>query len=209
MRRKLLECADEIRAIAATGSHFTESFYDRDRYEKLLTVAARLASLAGAGDEPELLEQYRCADDGYVTPKLDVRMAIFRADQVLLVQERCDACWCLPGGYVDIGDSPSEAAERETQEEANVDSSARRLVGVFDYRALPEAPPQLFHIFKLLFLGELVDSDAIPQPGPEVLAAQFHPLAQLPELSGGRTLRAHIEAALRVARDPALPAHFD
>src|SRR5262245_43480956 len=116
MHRKLIECADELRAIASTGLHFTENLYDRERYDRLLALAARFASLAGAGDEAELGARYRSADDGYVTPKLDVRMAVFRDGQVLLVQERSDECWCLPGGYVDVGDSPSEAAERETSE---------------------------------------------------------------------------------------------
>jgi ADP-ribose pyrophosphatase YjhB (NUDIX family) len=209
MRQKMLEVADEIRAIATTGAHFTEGFHDRERYERLLGIAARLAALAGAGDERELLERFRSIDAGYVTPKLDVRMAIFRGDQVLLVQERDDQRWCLPGGYVDIGDSPSEAAERETAEEAGLDCRARKLVGVFDYRTQPEAPPALFHIFKLLFLGEPTDASAIPRAGPEVLAAQWYPLDQLPDLSEGRTLRHHILAALRQARDPGLPAHFD
>lgn len=209
MQRKLLECADEIRAIASTGAHFTEGPHDRERYERLLEIAARLAELAGAGDEQELLARFRSTDQGYVTPKVDARMAIFRGDGVLLVQERDDSRWCLPGGYVDIGDSPSEAAERETSEEAGVDSRARRLVGVYDYRMQPEAPPHLFHIFKLLFVGDLVHPDAVPRPGHEVLAAAFHPLDRLPELSTGRTLRQHIDAARRIARDAAVPAHFD
>jgi ADP-ribose pyrophosphatase YjhB (NUDIX family) len=209
MRRKILECADEIRAIAATGGHYSEGLHDRERYARLLDIAARLAEIAGAGDAQELLERFRAADEGYVTPKIDARMAIFRGDDVLLVQERDDSLWCLPGGYVDIGDSPSEAAERETHEEAGVDSRARRLVGVYDYRMQPEAPPYLFHIFKLIFVGELVHADALPRPGPEVLSAAFHSLDRLPELSRGRTLRQHIEAARRAARDSALPAHFD
>ena len=79
---------------------------------------------------------------------------------------------------------------------------------MYDYRNQPEAPPHLFHVYKLLFVGEPVDARE-PAPGPEVLAAEYHRIDQLPELSSGRTLRMHIEAALRAARDPTLPAHFD
>jgi ADP-ribose pyrophosphatase YjhB (NUDIX family) len=136
-------------------------------------------------------------------------MAVFRGEGVLLVQERADERWSLPGGFVDVGDSPAEAAVRETAEEAGVEVRAERLVGIFDRRLRPEAPPALFHIHKVLFTGRLVDPDATARAGHEVLDARFWPLEALPELSLGRTLPFHIEAALRAARDPALPALFD
>jgi len=86
MRRDLLAIADEIRALATTGLHFTDGPFDRERYEKLLALAARLAA-HGAGDEPAVLEPlFRSADEGYVTPKLDVRLALVRGGDVLLVR---------------------------------------------------------------------------------------------------------------------------
>ena len=90
MRRTLLEVADEIRAIATTGLHYGDGEHDRERYQRLLGLAARVA--ATATDEPvERLEEiYRQSDHGYATPKLDVRLAIFRGDEILLVRERRD-----------------------------------------------------------------------------------------------------------------------
>ena len=213
MTRVLLEIADELRAIATTGLHFSEGTFDQERYERLLRLAARLASAAGAGSESDLERLYREADRGYVTPKIDVRLAVFRpaasGHRVLLVRERSDGRWCLPGGYVDIGDSPSEAAVRETAEEACVDARVTHLVGVFDNRLRPEAPPHLFHIFKLLFLGELVDPGAEPRAGSEIDDTGFHPTDALPELSLGRTLPADVERALRAARGEDERTHFD
>ena len=209
MRRPLIEIADEIRGIAGTGLHYTETHYDRDRYERLMRLAGRIAALAGAGAADDLERVLRSADEGYITPKLDVRMAVFRDDAVLLVLERSDGRWALPGGYVDIGDSPSEAAARETVEEAGVEVRVGRLVGVFDNRHRPESPPHLFHIHKLVFTGELIDPAAAPSGQDETQDARFHPLRQLPELSLGRTGPLHIQEALRVSRSSEAPAYFD
>lgn len=208
MARVLVEIADQIRAIATTGLHFGNSPFDRERYEKLLALAAKLVSAAGAGTTETLQRIYTEADRGYTTPKLDARLALFRGDEILLVRERSDGLWCMPGGFVDIGDTPSEAAIRETQEEACVATRVTHLVGIFDNRLNPEVPPHLFHIYKLLFLGELIDPKRPARAGPEVDAARFHPLASLPELSRGRTLASHIDAAHRAARGETR-THFD
>lgn len=205
MRREILEIADSLRAIAQTGLHFTEGDYDRERYEKLQALAVRLGGLATDGDLEGLKSAYE-RDDGYITPKLDVRAAVFRGDRILLVRERADGRWALPGGYVDVGDTPGEAAERETQEEAGLVVRRTRLVGIFDRRLEPAAPPHPFHIIKLVFLGETHDPDAEPQPGSETSDARFCTLDALPELSLGRTLPLHLKEAVRVRDDPlALP----
>ncbi len=209
MRRDLIAIADEIRALATTGLHYTEGPFDRERYDKLLRLAARIAA-HGAGDEPPALERlFRSADEGYVTPKLDVRLALFRGDDVLLVRERMDGRWSLPGGFVDVGDSPSEAAVREAAEEAGVVARVERLAGVFDTRLQPDCPPHLFHIHKLVFVGRLLDPAADPRAGSEATDAAYFAVTRLPELSLGRTLPLHVREALRVARDPAALPYLD
>lgn len=207
--RRALELADELRAIATTGLHYAANTFDRERYERVLRLAAELAAGLGAGSLEQIERAYRDADRGYATPKIDVRMAVFRADRVLLVRERIDGLWALPGGWADVGDSPSDAAVRETAEEAQLDVRVRRLVGVFDYRLQPEAPPMLFHAWKIVMLGEERAPGATPRPGLETLDAAFHPLDALPPLSLGRTLPLHIELARRAATSPALPPHLD
>jgi ADP-ribose pyrophosphatase YjhB (NUDIX family) len=206
---RLIQIADQLRALATTGLHFTESDFDRERYERLLLLAAELAALQAAAEPQRLIELFRAADVGYVTPKLDVRMALFRGDGVLLVRERVDGCWSLPGGFVDVGDSPTEAAARETLEEAGVVARVRRLAGIFDNRLHPDCPAHLFHIHKLVFVGELVDAHAEPRAGSEASDAGFHALHALPELSLGRTLPLHLEHARRVARDPHALPHLE
>lgn len=206
--RALLEIADEIRGIATTGLHFAEVVFDQERYTRLLALAARLASFGTEHEESELERLYFDADVGYATPKVDVRMAVFRGDGVLLVRERSDGRWALPGGYADIGDTPSDAAVRETAEEAGLEVRATRLVGVYDLRLRPEVAPHPFHIFKLVFAGEPTDASAQPRAGSEATDARFWPRQGLPELSLGRTLPVHIEHAAEVALGRGGP-HFD
>jgi ADP-ribose pyrophosphatase YjhB (NUDIX family) len=207
--RELLEIADRIRALATTGLHYTEGPFDRERYQALLELAARLAAHGSGEDAPALERVFRASDDGYVTPKLDVRLALFRGDEVLLVRERMDGRWALPGGYVDVGDSPTEAAVREAVEEAGVVARVERLAGVFDTRLQPDCPPHLFHIHKLVFVGRLLDPDAAPRAGSEATDAAWFDVARLPELSLGRTLPLHVREALRVHRDPGALPYLD
>ena len=210
MRRRLLEIADGVRALAGTGLHYAENEFDRERYDQLMRLAAEAAALAdGAADAGPVERAFRAADHGYVTPKVDVRMAVFRDDRILLVRERADGRWALPGGWADVGDAPSEAAARETREEAGLEVRALALAGVFDYRLQPLAPPAPYHIYKLVFLGELFDPEASPRAGSEALDAAFHALDALPELSAGRTLPVHIEAACKIREDRQSPPHFD
>ncbi|MEX2207766.1 MAG: NUDIX hydrolase N-terminal domain-containing protein [Myxococcota bacterium] len=209
MPRRLLELADEIRALATTGLHYTEGPFDRERYAKLLSIASRLAACGAVADAERLELLFRESDQGYVTPKLDVRLALFRGDELLLVRERMDGRWAMPGGFVDVGDSPSEAAVREAVEEAGVVARVQRLAGVFDTRLQPDCPPHLFHIHKLVFTGLRVDPNAEPRAGSEATEARYWPLAGLPELSLGRTLPLHVREALRVARDPNALPYFD
>jgi len=211
-RRRLLEIADGMRALAGTGLHYASDEFNRERYQKLMRLAAEAAALTtddGGEDADRIETLFHSADRGYVTPKVDVRMAVFRGDSVLLVRERADERWALPGGWADVGDSPSEAAARETAEEAGLEARADALAGVFDYRLQPLAPPAPFHIYKLVFVGSALDERAQPHAGHEVLDAAFHALDALPDLSQGRTLPLHIDVARRVARGVADATHFD
>jgi ADP-ribose pyrophosphatase YjhB (NUDIX family) len=190
MRRTLLEIADQLRALATTGLHYSTVEYDRERYEKLMGLAARLGS-AASGEDATSVD------------------AIFREQAVLLVRERSDGRWALPGGFADVGDTPSEAAVRETLEEAGLAVRAERLVGIFDRRLQPEAGPYPFHIYKLVFTGRPLDPRAEPRAGSEASDARFFPLDALPELSLSRTLPLHIDEALRVSREPNADPYFD
>ena len=97
---------------------------------------------------PDALRADWAAETGYVTPKVEVRGAVFRAadEHVLLVRETADGLWTLPGGWADVNDSPSGAIRREIEQEVGI-SRARRQArrAVRPQRARPHAVrvPQL------------------------------------------------------------------
>jgi len=112
-----LEWAREIQALSQTGYHYSENEYQRERYERLSAIAAEIIAEHTQLPQDELTTTFR-AQTGYATPRVDVRGAVFRDGKLLLVRERMDGGWTMPGGWADVGDVPSEAAEREVREEA-------------------------------------------------------------------------------------------
>jgi ADP-ribose pyrophosphatase YjhB (NUDIX family) len=112
-----LEWARELQAIAQSGLAWSPREYDRERYEQVRRVAAEMLA---NGSDAAALEAVFAAEEGHATPKLDVRGAVFRGDGILLVQEREGEGWSLPGGWVDVGESPGEAVAREVLEESGV-----------------------------------------------------------------------------------------
>src|SRR5690242_12160345 len=120
-----------IAAVAQTGLEYTRDPYDRERYELLRALAAEmLAEKLQIAAEPvaALLE----LEQGYATPKVDVRAAVFRDEKLLLVRERSDGGWTLPGGWADVGETPAESVVKEVREEAGYDVRAVRLLAFLD-----------------------------------------------------------------------------
>ncbi len=143
--------------------------------QRLTEIAAEIISEhTGLAFTP--LAQIFQAQIGYATPRVDVRGAVFQDGKLLLVRERQDGGWTMPGGWADVGDVPSEAAEREVWEEAGFRVKARKLVGVYDANRL--GPLELFHAFKLVFLCELIEGEA--RPSSETSEVAFFSQNELP-----------------------------
>ena len=107
MEPKWLEWAKRIRAISQSGLAYTRDEYDAERYEKLREIAGEIAAEHSRLDRQKLVELFS-KNIGYATPKVDVRGAAFRGEMILMVKEREDGCWTLPGGWADVCESPSE-----------------------------------------------------------------------------------------------------
>ena len=196
----------EIQAIAQTGLAFTKDVYDRERYERLRALAARMMA-EQAGADPALVEKLFTAETGYATPKIDVRGAVFVDRKILLVRERADeGRWTLPGGWADVNRSPSEAVIAEVREEAGLEVRAVKLAALYDRTRHPH-PPLPFHIYKLFFLCEI--TGGTPAPGPETEGVDFFGLDALPELSTSRVLASQIARMFAHRENPDLPTEFD
>ena len=201
----ILDWARKVQAIAQTGLAYCRDEYDRQRYRQLQElVASLLSSELGLGaSQIRALWRY---EEGYATPKVDVRGAVFHEDKVLLVRERADGLWTLPGGWADVNDSPSQAVVREIQEESGYQTRAVKLAAVYDRNRHPH-PPTAHHAYKLFFICELVGGTA--RTSVETDGVGFFGLDELPELSTARVTRAQIERLFEHRRVRDLPTDFD
>ncbi len=197
-----------VAALAQNGLTFASDPYDVDRYHQLGALAGNLLAAVSGRDADELrLELGR--DEGYRTPKVDVRGALVDADErVLLMREKTDGRWSLPGGWADPGDTPSAAVVREVREETGYGAEVVKLVAVWDRDAQRMTPALPVAVYKLFFLcrptGEVAAPDEL-----ETLDVGWFGMDALPELSAGRVNRHQLERVIAHHREPALATEVD
>ncbi len=197
-----------LNALAQSGLSYTVNDYDSDRYRKVAALAGDLFEVL-SGEPAEAWRLRLGQDSGYATPKVDVRGALVDADErVLLMRERSDGRWSLPGGWADPLDTPSRAVEREIVEETGYGATAVKLVGCWDRDTQGHLPHLPFSIYKLFFLcaatGEVRPPDAL-----ETLEVGWFGLDELPDLSTGRITARQLARIVAHHRDPSLPTEFD
>lgn len=201
-----LDWARKLAATAQNGLEYADNGYDAARYRDVRDVAAAMLAAGGAGPVGKVLEVLD-REQGYATPKVDVRALVTDAGRVLLVRELADGRWSLPGGWADPGDRPSVAAEREVAEEAGYLVRAHRLLACWDRSLQPGAEPYPFRVYKLFFACELLGKTARDDLETDEVG-WFDPAA-LPDLSLGRVTPDQIARLVVLAADPSAPAAFD
>lgn len=203
---KWLQWAQEIQAIAQAGLTYSKDPYDQERYHQLRQIAIDI--LSGCTSIPR--EEVRVAleaEVGYLTPKVDVRAVVFNDHgQVLMVRERAEGLWSLPGGWADVGVSPGEVAVREVFEESGFQVRPLKLLAVLD-RAKHPHPPLIWHVYKIFIRCELVSGR--PQDSLETNGTGFFDRFSIPPLSASRVTEAQIRRMFEHYDNPALPADFD
>ena len=200
-----LTWAREIQSLAQTGETYAMNHWQTERYHRLTEIAAEIVSQHTGHPVDPIMESFNL-QPGYATPKVDVRGAVFRDGQLLLVREKADGGWTMPGGWADVGDAPAAGAEREVWEESGFRVRATKLVGVYD--ANRTEPLDLYHAVKLVFLCEVIGGEA--QTSNETTEVAFFAEDQIPApLSGERTRMRHIEHAFAALRDPNWVTYFE
>ncbi len=200
-----LRWAREIQAISQIGLYFSKNHHDEKNFSRLQEIAAEMADKHSNLNYTQALSIFQ-DQQGYATVKVDVRGAVVQDQSILLVQERLDGLWTLPGGWADVGESPSEMVAREVWEESGYNVAPERLVGIYDSNRCRE-PASFFHIFKLIFLCRI--TGGFPRPSEETAAVDFFSFQQLPELSEPRTLKRHLDDIQLHIHNPDQPAVFD
>jgi ADP-ribose pyrophosphatase YjhB (NUDIX family) len=206
-RPKWLDLAREIQALAQTGLTYTQNEFDTLRYTRLMEIAADIVASHSNLERESTLRGFS-AQKGYATPKIDVRGAIVRDNRILLVQERVDGKWCMPGGWSDVGDLPSAMVEREVWEESGFRVKAQKVIAVYDAnRVIPMELLELYHAYKIIFLCTIIAGE--PRPSNETLAVDFFDLNRLPPLSSARTNERMLREVFAHVEDPGRVAAFD
>jgi len=203
--KRSIELVKQIQAIAYAGLEYCENDFDRERYNELKKLSQLL--LTELTDSPlEKIQNLFVNEVGYQTPKVDVRAVIFKENKILMVKEKIDGRWSIPGGWADIGYSPSEIAIKEAKEEAGAEVKAVRLLAVID-KLKHDYPISPFHIYKLFILCELVN-DAISS-GTETSDVNFFAQNNLPPLSATRITAEQISMLFRLWENPSEQVVFD
>ena len=169
--RVLLRWSESLAATARTGLGFTESLYERERFEEILRVAAEIRSVADHGaegieDATGLVEEWLgLVGDGiagYVTPKVAVGAAVGNdAGELLLIQRADSGVWLYPTGWCDVGYSAAEVAVKEVKEETGIEIEPVRLIAVLDGLRLGFARTALY---SLVFHCQAVGGSIDPHP---------------------------------------------
>ena len=197
-----------LSALAQDGLTYASSGYDLDRYQQVGRLAAELLAVVSGRPAAELAVELG-RDSGYATPKIDVRGAVFdEHERVLLMREKIDGRWSLPGGWADPGEAPSAAVTREILEETGYPSSAVKLIACWDRELQDNPPPLPVHVYKLFFLCRR-DGAAQPPQTLETLDVGWFGLDALPPLSLGRVNHRQLARALAHHHDPSLATEFD
>ncbi|MFW6147258.1 MAG: NUDIX hydrolase [Thermodesulfobacteriota bacterium] len=200
-----LRWAREIQSLSQTGLAYASTDYDMKRYRRLMEISAEIVESYTNLDKTQLSNNF-FSQPGYATPKIDVRGAVIRNGQILLVQERRDMRWCMPGGWADVGELPSHSIIRETREESGFDVEPRKLIGVYDANRGPK-PVEFYHAYKIIFLCDIVRGEA--RSSDETSDVQFFSFDNLPPLSTFRTNNRHIADIQVHLANEASPAAFD
>ncbi|MBS4197631.1 NUDIX hydrolase [Lederbergia citri] len=198
MNYQWLDWAQRIQALSQAGLEFSKDIYDIERFEELRNISAEIMAVH-TNLEMDKIKDLFTNETGYQTPKVDIRGAVFNDNRILMVRENFDDRWSLPGGFCDIGLSPSENIIKEIKEESGFDVRVVRLLALLDANYHPH-PPQPYHYYKIFIQCEIIGGEA--NCGMETNDVQFFYEDHLPPLSLNRNTESQIKMLFEFLRDP-------
>lgn len=204
-----LTTARELQMIGQAGLVYCKDEYDRDRFRRILVMSAAMFAQR-SGEPKKKVERVFLGENGYLTPKIDVRGAVFKDNKILLVREIADeGKWTLPGGWADINHTPSENVEKEILEETGLVARATKVAAVYDRTKQGHLPEQLY-TYKIFFICDITSGSL--QTSFETGESRFFVKKEIPqeaELSVRRVRRSQILRMFEHFRNPGLATDFD
>ncbi|MDH6354646.1 ADP-ribose pyrophosphatase YjhB (NUDIX family) [Dysgonomonas sp. PH5-45] len=199
VEKELHLAAQRIRALSQNGLVYSTNEYDTERYQELLELSNRITAIVSGNDVSTIAACFRVEDD-YVTPKVDIRAVVFDdKGRILLVRERADGLWSLPGGWSDIGFSSSEVAVKEVKEETGLDVVPVKLLAVLD-KQRHNHPPAAHYAYKVFILCRTVGGEF--NTAFDILDKDFFGQDNLPSLSTDRILKEQIDLMFDFRNNP-------
>jgi ADP-ribose pyrophosphatase YjhB (NUDIX family) len=204
----MLELITELQAIAQSALAYCKNDFDIARYKRILEISAELLASNSPHQYEDIFELFT-KETGYATPKIDVRGAVFKENKILLVQEKMDQCWTMPGGFADVNLSPAENVIKELKEESGFDCRIIKLIGILDKRKTIPDNKKWPHLYKIFFLCEINSLEQSICDQKEILNVDFFDMNKLPTLSQGRSTVEQINLCFNHYKNHALPAVFE
>ena len=201
---KWIAWAREIFSLSQTGLTYNKNEFDIERYKRLQEISAEMIE-SQSDISKESVQKSFSMQAGYATPKIDVRGAVVHNSKILLIQERMDGKWAMPGGWADLGNAPASVAEREVWEESGYEVKAEKVIAIIDANRIE--PLEFYHAFKIIFLCNLIGGE--PRVSHETLAVDFFDLNDLPPLSLYRTNKEMLLEVFAHVQDSSRPTAFD
>ncbi len=189
--------AMELQFLAQGGITYTKDFYDKERFTRIREIAAEVMEM-GTGLPIEHIKDVFCNETGFQTPKLDSRAAIFRDDKILLVREKGDGQWSLPGGWVDVNETIAGNTVKEVKEEAGLDVVPVRLIALQD-RNQHNTPPYAYGICKAFMLCDVISGEF--ERNMETDASAYFGRDELPPLSLEKVTEEQIQMCFDAYQD--------
>ncbi len=206
--KKLINLIKKSLALTDLGILYAQNEFDKTRYEELKETNLEILDLVTNDNTSfdKLIDFYLPVKD-YITPKVEVRGVVLNENnEILMVSEKLDSNkWSLPGGFCDIGLSPSEVIEKELLEEAGISAEVIRLLAVLDKKLYfhPETP---FHSYQIFFLCKVERENF--KSSFEIDDVRFFSVDNLPKLSTVRVTKEEILLVHKLANDESLGVHF-
>jgi ADP-ribose pyrophosphatase YjhB (NUDIX family) len=178
---KIALWADRLRDISAMGLHFAKNVHDKGAFRAVQTIAMEMLALA-TGASMEQMEPLRAPVFSRPTPIAAGDAAVIDdRGRILLVKRADNGKWAMPGGALEVGETPAEGVVRETLEETGVRCRAVSLIGVFDSRLC--GTTSRHHLYHFTFLCEPLNEGGPQKPSHafEVLDVDWFPEDSLPK----------------------------